>query len=534
VAMIGGAVVAAPQLTGSKPTPQVYPRYQHLAVLLPILIAYFCLAFYRLDHQSLWLDEVFSFVRADPEGAFLERQSWFAGHGPLYFRLLHLWAGWGTSEFALRTLSVLFGGAAVCLTYALGLRLFDRTVACFAALLLATSPFFIWYSQEVRYIMLMVATALLAMYTLHRALTAKGHTWWLLHCCSLILAISVFVVNIFLPVAQGLYLLWSPERRSLIRRWMACQLVVFALFAWWANHGYITQLGGYWQRLYVHVTTNPETRASIRPTERLVTGTPRDFTVMGMPYTFFVFSAGYSLGPSVRELHFSRSLATLLPHMPTIALCGFLFGSLFVFGVLALRRAPDSARLLVAWLAVPVIGTLAVSALIPAMAYNVRYVAMSFPAYILALAAGIASFRRPLLQGALLIAVLLVNGLSLANYYFDPRYSREDARAAARYLETAADSDDALVVVGSTVAFKHYYKGGLPVVTLGQTVVKNREALAARFQELGKAHDHLWLVAIRPWLSDPKGVARAMLDDRYTPIGRQELPGVEIYSYQMR
>jgi hypothetical protein len=341
-------------------------------------------------------------------------------------------------------------------------------------------------------------------------------------------------VNIFLPVAQGLYLVWSPERRSLIRRWMACQLVVFALFAWWANYGYITQLGGYWQRLYVHVTTTPETRASIRPTERLVTGTPRDFTAMGMPYTFFVFSGGYSLGPSVRELHFSRSFETLRPHMPTIALCGFLFGSLFVFGVVALRRAPDRARLLATWLAVPVMGTLAVSALIPAMAYNVRYVAMSFPAFILILAAGIASFRRPLLQAALLIMVLLVNGLSLVNYYFDPRYSREDARAAARYVEASIDSDDAIVVIGSTTAFKHYYKGELPVVALSRSVVKDREALATWLQELGKAHDRLWLVAIRSWWSDPKGVARAMLNDQYTPMGHQELPGVDIYSYQMR
>lgn len=526
--------MAAPQLAGSKQIPQAYPRYQHLTVLLPILVAYFCLAFYRLDHQSLWLDEVFSFLRADPEGTFLERQSWFAGHGPLYFRLLHLWAGWNASEFALRALSVLFGGAAVCLTYTLALRLFNRRVACFAALLLATSPFFIWYSQEVRYIMLMMAAALLAMYTFHRALTAKGTAWWVLHCCSLILAIGVFVVNIFLPVAQGLYLVWSPERRSLIRRWMACQMVVFALFVWWANYGYITQLGGYWQRLYVHVTTNPETRASIRPTERLMTGTPRDFTAMGMPYTFFVFSAGYSLGPSVRELHFSRSLATLLPHMPTIALCGFLFGSLFVFGILALRREPDSARLLVAWLMVPVIGTLAVSALIPAMAYNVRYVAMSFPAFILILAAGIAGFRRALLQGGLLTAVLLVNGLSLTNYYFDPGYSREDARAAAQYLETAADSGDAIVVVGSTAALKHYYKGELPIVALSERVVKDRAALATRLQELGKAHDHLWLVAIRPWWSDPKGITRTMLSEWYTPTARQELPGVEIHAYQLR
>jgi mannosyltransferase len=528
------SAVAAPEIVDAKQMSQKRSRYQHLTLLAPILLIYFCLAFYRIDHQSLWVDEVFSLRRANPEGIFLERPGWFAGHGPLYFKTLQLWARWGTDEFALRALSALFGGVAVCLAYALGLRLYNRRVACIGAVLLATSPFFIWYSQEVRYVMLMMGSALFAMYTLHVALSAKRINWWLLHCCSLILAIGVFVVNIFLPIAQGLYLVCSPARRSLLRPWVACQLVVFVLFIWWANYGYVTQLGGYWQRLYVQVTTSPEVRASIHRTDRLATGTPREFSAMGLPYTVFTFSAGYSQGPSVRELHLSRSLVTLLPHLAVIALYGLLFGGLLILGLLALRRQPDTAWFLVAWLAVPVIGTLAISAMIPDMSYNVRYVAMSFPAYVLILSAGIASVRQSLFQGVLLAAVLLANGLSLANYYFDPRYSREDTRSAARYLETAANSGDAIVIVGSSVAFRHYYKRESPIVTLGKAVINDRAALAGRIQELEKAHNHLWLVSIRPWNTDPKGIALTMLNDRYTPAGRQELPGVEIYSYQLR
>ena len=102
-----------------------------------------------------------SIIRADPEGAFLVRERWSAGHGPLYFRLLHLWANWGTSEFALRALSIIFGAITVGLTYLMGLRFCNRRVAWIAATLLATSPFLIWYSQEVRYVLLMIATALL-------------------------------------------------------------------------------------------------------------------------------------------------------------------------------------------------------------------------------------------------------------------------------------------------------------------------------------------------------------------------------------
>jgi uncharacterized membrane protein len=534
MAVMGWSSEAAPRASESKLTLS-RPRWcQHLAVLIPILTIYFGLAFYRIDHQSLWSDEVLSLRRADPDGAFLVRKQWSSGHGPLYFRLLHLWARWGTGELALRALSTLFGGVTVCLAYAMGLQLSNRRVACIGATLLATSPFLIWYSQEVRYVMLMMATSLFAMYTFYRALIVKRLGWWLLHCCSLILAIAAFVGNVFLPLVQGLYLLSSPCRHAVLRKWLVCQLVVLALFAWWANDGHVNRLGGHWQKVLLQIATSDEVLASVPARQRLATGGSKEFTVMALPYTFFAFNAGFSLGPSVRELHVSRSLMTLRPHALIIAICGLLFGSLVIVGLAALQRQPDTAKLLTAWVAVPIVGTLGISVLIPTLAYNVRYVAMSFPAYILILSAAIAGFRRPLIQIAVLAAVLAVNGVSLAHYYLDPRYAREDTQAAARYLEMTAHSGDALLVVGSAIALSHYYRGSLPIVNWRKPQIKDRTALTDYLQQLSEAHDHLWLVSIRPWEADPKGTVRGMLDDRYTLIRHKRLEGVDIYSYRLR
>jgi hypothetical protein len=50
---------------------------------------------------------------------------------------------------------------------ALGLPAFRHEVACFATLSLAAPPFFIWYSQEVRYGKLLRAAAPLTVYTVH-------------------------------------------------------------------------------------------------------------------------------------------------------------------------------------------------------------------------------------------------------------------------------------------------------------------------------------------------------------------------------
>jgi uncharacterized membrane protein len=504
---------------------------QHFAVLIPILIVYFFLAFYHIDHQSLWVDEVITVRHSDPNAAFLAPERWVYGRGPLHFLLLQLWARWDTSEFALRSFSVFLGGITVGLAYMMAFRLCNRRMAWMSTTLLATSPFLIWYSHEVRYVMLTITTALFAMYTFHLALSAKRLSRWLLYCGGLILAFAASVVNIFLPVAQGLYLVCSPSRRPVLWKWAVCQLLVFALFLWWANDGHVWQLGGYWPKLLVQMTTGGEQLPSFEPPS---IGGSREFSVMALPYTLFAYSAGFSLGPSVRELHASRFLATLWPHALILSICTLLFGSLFLLGLAALGRQPETAMFLASWLVVPIIGTLGISALIPSIAYNVRYAAMGLPAYFIILSAGTASFRRPIMQLAFLAAVLLINGLSLANYYYNPRYARDDARSAARYLEAEAHAGDIIVGVGNATALQYYYKGSVPLVSWGKTTFNSQAALIDPLQELSKDHEQVWLVEIRPWEADPEGMVKAALDERHQLMGHKELPGVDIYAYRLR
>jgi mannosyltransferase len=500
---------------------------------VPILVVYFALAFYRSGHQSLWGDEIRSIEVSAPTGSLFTGDILFRGQGPLYFVLLHLWAKLAHSEAFLRALSALLGGIAVSLAYVIGGRLCDQRVARIGAFLFATSPFLIWYSQEVRYVTLVITTALVAMFAFTVVLSAKRLGRWLCYCGSLIAAIAASPLNLFLPVTQSLYLLWFPSHRPIVRKWMICQLLVFALFAWWANRGHVQQLGGYWQRLWVQITTSNEKLSSMDPEERLSSGSSREFTVMALPYTFFAFSTGFSLGPSLQELHVSRSSATIWRHAFTLSVASLLFGSLWLVGFAALWRQPDTGRFLDLWLAIPIVGVFGISALIPAMAYNVRYVAMALPAYCFILAAGIARFRRPTVQIALMAAVLLVNGLSLANYYYNPRYSREDARNAAQYLEAAAHPQDIILVVGSTGALEYYYRGRVPMVSWDSETLENSAASVDRMQELGHNHGQVWVVAIRPWEADPKAAVKAALDARYHLVEHKQFPGVDIYSYQL-
>ena len=215
---------------------------QHLGVLLPLLLVYLALACYRIDSQSLWADEVLSVWDAASPERFLKKT-----HGPLYFALLHVWMQVGTSEQILRALSLLMGAVALCLFYATSVTLVSQRVTLVGTALFATSPFLIWYSQEVRYITFMLAISLLAMYSFQR-LSARGRLgWWLVYGSAVTLAIATFVTNVVLPLVQGLYLMWSSARRPLLRKWVVCQVLIGMLFMWWIG-------GSLLQRILVEAT----------------------------------------------------------------------------------------------------------------------------------------------------------------------------------------------------------------------------------------------------------------------------------------
>ena len=183
------------------------------------------------------------------------------------------------------------------------------------------------------------------------------------------------------------------------------------------------------------------------------------------------------------------------------------------------------------WIGVPIIGALGISALTN-MIYSVRYVAMVLPAYALILAAGIVSFRQPVVQMTLLSAVLVVHSVALANYYSNPRYAREDTRAAAQFLESMTGPRDAILVVGTVSSLRYYYKGNL-AITNPDVLDGDTRPLADRLQELSANRDRLWLVQIRPWQTDRTGKVKATLDDTYDLVEYQHFPGVDVYAYQV-
>jgi hypothetical protein len=158
---------------------------------------------------------------------------------------------------------------------------------------------------------------------------------------------------------------------------------------------------------------------------------------------------------------------------------------------------------------------------------------MVFPAYLLILAAGITWFPRTWLQVTLLVAVLVSNGVSLANYYFNPSYAREDVRAAVQYLESVRRSRDVFLAVGDTHALHYYSQGTLPFERLAHVSKLDRPPIEV-LRDIVRDHDRSCLIEVRPWQSDPDGKWKAALGDAYPLLERRRFTGgVSIHCYRL-
>lgn len=173
-------------------------------VVSSILLLALSLRIYRLDSESLWIDEAYSIRLALQPIPNLILGTANDQHPPLYYLILKAWSIYSVSVFHVRLLSVLLGTLNVAQAIHLG-RLFKfPNLGLVTALFLAISPMHVWYSQEVRMYMLLavLTTAMTA------NLGAKSHTWhsWLAYGALSTLALYTHNFAVFVLVAHGAFL----------------------------------------------------------------------------------------------------------------------------------------------------------------------------------------------------------------------------------------------------------------------------------------------------------------------------------------
>jgi mannosyltransferase len=468
---------------------------------------------FRLDFQSLWLDEVLtvqnsslplSRIAFDPE---VDRN-----FPPLHSMLVHVFMGLlGRSEIALRLPSVLAGTISIPLIFGVARFWLGPAVGLLSAGLLAISPLHVWYSQEARPYALFIALALASVWFAQRLLRRPADfasqigfvlsASATLYCHLLAIPFLLFLVLYLLLSSQP-----SDRRRALLLFGAIGALTAPQLYQFWSSPPPVSANSGY------------------------------RFNPVHLGYTVWTFGSGYSLGPSLLELR--GGMAALGRHLPILAPLLSVLAALFVLGARDLWRSDRRVFWSIAgWLTLPV-GFAVLGAVVSTHPYNVRYVLLSLPPFLLVLATGVQARSRHVARLAGMSFLVVVSLAALRNYYVRPEYQREDNRGATAFLNANARRGELVIASApyTVVALRHYgLRADLNLRPYpGASGLGKPAEMTADLQRLSEGHDRVWVFLSRTFHSDPEGKIEHFFERNFTRELEHVGAGVRVLVYRHR
>jgi len=467
------------------------------------------LRLYRLGYQSLWMDEVLSATNAaQPLPDLLSASTVDRNFPPLYNVLIHLvQGGLGTADALLRLPSAIAGILSVPILYA-GVRseLGDRT-ALLGALLLAISPFHVWYSQEARPYALLLLFGLTALWCAAQWIQRPDSHGWL---AGFVLAgAAAFYCHLiaapFLLVLCA-YLLIRVRPSGRIRAAVAIVLLGLLLLP----------------QVLRFLSTPP-----------LVSGNETyRFNPAHLGFTVWAFVTGYSLGPSLLDLR--QGMQGLEPYLALVVPLMGIFGIVWLAGVRAIwRHHRQGFWLLAGWIAGP-IAFAVLGAVSTAHPYNVRYTILAMPGAILLLAAGLLSLRPASIRGLAALVLIATSSVALINYYRAPKYQREDNRAAVRFLNTHTAPGDLVIASAPYTALplRYYHlRNDLELLAYPDSGMLAPGQAARELGPMLRSRDRVWLFLSRTFHSDPEGEIVKYVGSAFRTQEEFTAAGVQVLLY---
>jgi 4-amino-4-deoxy-L-arabinose transferase-like glycosyltransferase len=210
-------------------------------VLLILVVAGLLLRLFHLEFRSIWLDEAYSLRLASASLSGIFSGAVQDIHPPLFYLLL---AGWirlfGSSEFALRSLSAVFGAGLIPVVFVLTRSWVNKRAAFLAAALITCSPYFIELSRSGRMAAQLIFFSMLSIYFFWKILE-RGNVASFIGYGFFTLAAIYTHYFAFLPFfAQHLFIFMGIGKlnlsRSLRKHWMLLQMFILAGFAPWLTH----------------------------------------------------------------------------------------------------------------------------------------------------------------------------------------------------------------------------------------------------------------------------------------------------------
>lgn len=383
--------------------PAVRVRMSPIALAIVGLVAGACvLRITGLGRESLWLDEGYTLLFS---GLPLPKLLTVGGaheHPPLYYLLVHAAMSVWPSYLVPRAIAAAAGGLSVLVIYLLGRRLHSSVAGAVAAVLLAVSPFHVWYSQNGRGYELAGLWVLLSYLMLFRASDARSGLRWALYAVATLLALYTEYTTALVLLPQALFLLRS--RRPLILSW----LVVLVGYLPWAGvlwRDTAAVAGDYW--------IPP-------PTAQSVVATALEF--LGV------------MTPCPSPPCSGQEVAPIAGHGTEVVV---IMGLLLIAAILWVSRWDVfTTSVLVAWLVVPFAIVLPLAA-VRSLYVDRIFLDATFPLYLLIGMAIAASLRwKGWMAGAALVALLFVGNV-LGVALVRGQSSNPDWRSLARDLNAA-------------------------------------------------------------------------------------------------
>jgi uncharacterized membrane protein len=443
----------------------------YLLIGLTLFVGIF-LRFFLLENKSLWLDEGYSLFYSDGTSlqaiiSIIANSDTGDRFQPLYYLVLYYWRQiFGSSEFAIRSLSAILGVGSVIVLTTTAWQLYGRRHALWLTLFLSLSSYGIYYSQQTRAYTLLLFLAALQLYFFSQTLQQKrGRT----EAIAQLLFCLTTAIGLFCSVFIGIYTLALCIAHFLvyrnIKRWLQ----------WWLPVA-ISCLPAALFYLASPVATAPS-RVHVTPAKQPV--------IQNMIFVLYGLLVGETYGPPIEQLRGGDRLQVIFNYFPLLLLLlliTVILSSSFVLGLRRRSRAITIKRSLDRFF----ISTFASSFLIAiAFAIVTRfnwlprhsfyiYIPMTFllPIAVRETVNRDRTSKWTRFFHFAFIALLLLNIYSTYNYYFEPRYQRENYREIAQYLSKNSSENVKSVLLYGAPNLLPYYGDSVTINGLGLDTTK--------------------------------------------------------------
>lgn len=341
----------------------------------------------------------------------------------------------GESEVWLRLPSVLLGVANVWLVYNLAQEILPKikfsvsrvkfTAAQLAALLLATAPLHIYYSQEARPYMLATFLATWSMLELWRLMNNETKQWWCYCLVTTLMLYSHYLAWLLLP-AQGLIVIWGAKKPA-VQRWAISVGGMGLLLMPWLPI------------LVMQLRTGAGVANALPVWRQLGELSAKNLGLIPVKFLLGRISISndfiYGLIGGLLILGISILLAITLVQY---------------------KKEIKQKRLLWLWLITPLVTGALLSIKVPVFQYF-RFLFV-LPAFYLLIVWGISSLPEQL-RTVLAGGLLLVNIVSSGVYLFNSQFHREDWRSAVAFIHQRSRNPKVIILKPVEAPFWYYDRG---------------------------------------------------------------------------